>query len=449
MARNAPQLTLKATGKLNNGGLNRLKDVMELQRVLYNSTLAWLQYRPETDPGTLRDLAGKELTQLRKQEPAYSNLLRKLSDATMERAITNHLRHAAPKDSEMPAGRPRAKSPERFRTISLFSPEHDVIFKTQPIGSTQKGSRLKFRTKGLPTIRLRTTQELPTGQQPAAVHVTLKHGRVQIRLVYDQPKHPRPVPIDQVNNPLGIDLGVALTVAASNGLTYTSPNEQHLTGQLKLAQRELSKHTAAAMRLKLCGFKAVLDEDNKQVLSERGRPRRELVWLQAPTRSFLKAKQTLNRLHEKRNSLRRNFRHAITSEIVKTALDQGKDLIIVEDLFIPNLTASAGGTAANPGRNVRAKSGLNRSILQQGWAEIISMLAYKARRAGLRLTSVWPARSSQTCSRCSRVDPKSRKSQAEFECTGCGHQDNADVNASRVIAQRGLRQLREYAAAAV
>ena len=30
-----------------------------------------------------------------------------------------------------------------------------------------------------------------------------------------------------------------------------------------------------------------------------------------------------------------------------------------------------------------------------------------------------------------------------------GHQDNADVNASRVIAQRGLRQLREYAAAAV
>ena len=77
------------------------------------------------------------------------------------------------------------------------------------------------------------------------------------------------------------------------------------------------------------------------------------------------------------------------------------------------------------------------------------MLAYKARRAGLRLTSVWPARSSQTCSRCSRVDPKSRKTQAEFECTGCGHQDNADVNASTVIAQRGLRRLREYAAAAV
>ena len=367
----------------------------------------------------------------------------------MERAITNHLRHAAPKDPEMPAGRPRAKSPERFRTISLFSPDAPVLFQAQPKEGTPKGTRLKLRTKGLPAIRLRTTQELPAGQQPAAVHVTLKHGRVQIRLVYDQPKHPRLVPINQVNNPLGIDLGVALTVAASNGLTYTSPNEQHLTDQIKLVQKELSKHTAAAMRLKLCGFKAVLDEGNKQVLSKRDRPRRELVWLQAPTKSFLKAKQTLNRLHDKRNSLRRNFRHAITSEIVKTALDQGKDLIVVEDLLIPNMTASAGGTIANPGRNVRAKSGLNRSILRQGWAEIISMLAYKARRAGLRLTSVWPARSSQTCSRCSRVDPKSRKTQAEFECTGCGHQDNADVNASRIIAQRGLRKLREYAATAV
>ena len=40
MARNTPQLTLKAIGKLNKGGFNRLKDVIELQRVLYNSTLA-------------------------------------------------------------------------------------------------------------------------------------------------------------------------------------------------------------------------------------------------------------------------------------------------------------------------------------------------------------------------------------------------------------------------
>ena len=107
------------------------------------------------------------------------------------------------------------------------------------------------------------------------------------------------------------------------------------------------------------------------------------------------------------------------------------------------MTSSARGTSANPGRNVRAKSGLNRAILRQGWAEILAMLAYKARKAGIRFVSVWPARSCQTYSNCGLVDPKSRTNQNHFACTACRHQENADVNASRVIAQRGLAKLRE------
>ena len=109
------------------------------------------------------------------------------------------------------------------------------------------------------------------------------------------------------------------------------------------------------------------------------------------------------------------------------------------------MTGSAKGTSANPGRNVRAKSGLNRSILRQGWAEILTMLAYKARKAGIRFISVWPAHSSRTCSICGTVDPKSRTTQDHFACTACDHQENADINASRVIAQRGLAKLRERA----
>ena len=109
------------------------------------------------------------------------------------------------------------------------------------------------------------------------------------------------------------------------------------------------------------------------------------------------------------------------------------------------MTASARGTSVNPGRNVRAKSGLNRSILQQGWGEILTMLACKARKAGIRFISVWPARSSQTCSKCWLVDPESRRNQNRFACTACGHEENADVNASRVIAQRGLAKLGERA----
>lgn len=41
------------------------------------------------------------------------------------------------------------------------------------------------------------------------------------------------------------------------------------------------------------------------------------------------------------------------------------------------MSKSAAGTVSQPGRNVRAKSGLNRSILDQGWYEMRRQLEYK------------------------------------------------------------------------
>jgi hypothetical protein len=41
--------------------------------------------------------------------------------------------------------------------------------------------------------------------------------------------------------------------------------------------------------------------------------------------------------------------------------------VALEDLRIKNMTASARGTLEEPGRMVRQKAGLNRSILNQGW----------------------------------------------------------------------------------
>ena len=439
MARNLPQLTLKATGKLNKHSLKRLKEVLELQRSLYNSALEWLAHRPNSDFRALRDSLKKEVTSLRRDNPEYRRILLNLSDGTLQRAIVNHLRHTAPTEGTKQAGKPRRKSPERFRTLSILSPENRVIFLTKNLGKP------KLKIKGLPALRIRSSQILPTDQQPSTVHITLKRGQLHLRLVYDQTPHPTLKPKDKVQTALGLDLGVALTIAASTGETYLSPNEQHLTGQIRAAQQRLQKSIAAGIRLGHCGFKAVLDDDNKQVLSSRDKPRRELVWLQAPTKSYLKARETLTTLYERRNILRHDFRHRVTTEIVNLAKAQSKDLIAVEDLQISNMTASARGTSVNPGRNVRAKSGLNRAILQQGWSEILTMLAYKARKAGIRLISVWPARSSQTCSNCGTLDPKSRRDQAHFACTACGLEENADVNASRVIAQRGLEKLKDRA----
>ena len=437
MARNLPQLTTKATGKLNKHSLQRLKDVLELQRTLYNSSLQWLAHRPETNFRTLRDSLRKDFTSLRKDDRNYWSILLNVSDGTMQRAIVSHLRHTAPSEGTKPAGKPRRKSPERFRTLTILSPDNQVVFLTKNLGLP------KLKIKGLPAIKLRSSQDIPTDQQPSTVHITLKAGQIHLRLVYDQPPHPKLKPKDKVLGALGIDLGTAVTIATSEANTYCSPNERVLNSRTKAVQQKLQRTIAAGIRMELCGFKAVLDDHNKQILSAKGNPRRELVWLKAPSKSYLKARQLLSQLHDRRNTLRNDFRQRATTAIINLALAQGKDLIAVEDLQIPNMTASARGSEEHPNHNVRAKAGLNRSIPQQGWGEILTMLAYKARKAGIRFISVWPAHSSQTCSKCGVVDPKSRKSQAKFLCTSCGHEDNADLNASKVIAQRGLKQFKE------
>ena len=111
---------------------------------------------------------------------------------------------------------------------------------------------------------------------------------------------------------------------------------------------------------------------------------------------------------------------------------------MLEDLQVQNMTKSARGTRKQPGRNVRAKRGLNREILAGGWADLARMLAYKARR----VVRVPPQHTSQTCSRCGYAAAGNRTSQAAFKCLSCGLELNADVNVAINILRRGLSLLR-------
>jgi putative transposase len=117
--------------------------------------------------------------------------------------------------------------------------------------------------------------------------------------------------------------------------------------------------------------------------------------------------------------------------MISTDLARRFDLIRVEDLQIGTMTRSAKGTRENPGRNVRAKAGLNRGILRSGWGLLVRRLEDKAPG---RVEKVKPHHTSQRCSACGRVDRDSRESQAVFQCTACGFAGNADVNAARNIA---------------
>jgi putative transposase len=118
-------------------------------------------------------------------------------------------------------------------------------------------------------------------------------------------------------------------------------------------------------------------------------------------------------------------------EQVSTGLGRRFDVIRVEDLNIQAMTRSAKGTAGEPGKNVRAKAGLNDGIRKAGWGLLVRRLEDKAPG---RVEKVPAAYTSQCCSACGHVARENRESQAVFRCTACGYACNADVNAARNIA---------------
>lgn len=68
-------------------------------------------------------------------------------------------------------------------------------------------------------------------------------------------------------------------------------------------------------------------------------------------------------------------------------------------------------------------------------------LGYKARRKGKLVIEVPAHFTSQECAACGHIHPDNRISQSEFVCQRCKHTDNADHNAGKVIAKRGVCQL--------
>jgi putative transposase len=111
------------------------------------------------------------------------------------------------------------------------------------------------------------------------------------------------------------------------------------------------------------------------------------------------------------------------------------ELIALENLKLLAMTRAAKGTADAPGTNVRAKSGLNRALLDAGFGILETLIREKAAHAARTVVSVDPRFTSQTCAECAHVAKASREG-ARFACVRCGHEADADVNAARVILLR-------------
>jgi len=145
--------------------------------------------------------------------------------------------------------------------------------------------------------------------------------------------------------------------------------------------------------------------------------------------NWKKQKKQVDRVHSKIANIRKDFLHKLSTKI-----SDSQAVVYVEDLKVSNMSKSASGTIESPGKNVKAKSGLNRSILDQGWGMFREMLAYKLAWRGGKLVAVPPQYTSQRCPECGHVAKENRKSQSEFCCVECGHSAHADhVGAINVL----------------
>ncbi|MFL9929277.1 transposase [Paraburkholderia sp. RL18-103-BIB-C] len=152
--------------------------------------------------------------------------------------------------------------------------------------------------------------------------------------------------------------------------------------------------------------------------------------------NWKKAKARVQRIHARIADARKDFLHKASNTISKNHA-----MIAVEDLQVRNMSKSASGTVDAPGRNVRAKSGLNKSILDQGWFEFRRQLEYKTAWRGGFFVAVPAANTSRTCPCCGYISADNRRTQALFACVRCGHEANADQVGAINVLERGQRLL--------
>jgi putative transposase len=151
------------------------------------------------------------------------------------------------------------------------------------------------------------------------------------------------------------------------------------------------------------------------------------------SKNWLKAKRKISKIHSTIANIRRDYLHKTSA-----AISKNHAVIVIEDLQVRNMSKSAQGSSEKNGRNVKAKSGLNKSILDQGWFEFRRQLEYKQAWLSGQVIAVPPQYTSQRCACCGHTAKDNRLTQSKFACLACGYTANADHNAAQNILAAGL-----------
>jgi putative transposase len=206
-----------------------------------------------------------------------------------------------------------------------------------------------------------------------------------------------------VNKVVGIDLGIKSFITTSDKVEIGNP--KFLSSELKylkVLQQKLSR-------------------------AKKGSSNRQ------------KIKETIATLHKKIGNKRENFLHNESRKLVNEY-----DLICMEDLNVKGMTKSSKGTIEKPGKKVKQKSGLNRSLNDVSLGDFLSMIEYKAKFDGKHMVKIdrfYP--SSKTCNCCGTINNDLKLSDRVWTCKKCDNKINRDYNAALNIKEEGKRKFFE------
>ncbi len=411
----------------NRAGYTEIDRIMRLCGQAHNDMIRRYHYLQDkgVSPTKIRRVLNEDNTYLKNHNQEWSDLARPILTGIQFRTERAFKREEEVEE----AGAPKTKSPHQFQTLEINEPSKNHLKRRESDTKNPKG---EVHIKGLPHLWFDADDRLDFATQPRVIRIT-RQGRILTLCLVVEAK-PTPLP-PAPHTIAGIDPGVKnrLTVVNEKGEYYTIPPLDNSPTEEK--KKELQR------TIQRCQDQALHDDRAYTALhwdKKRGKYRCRFHWYGRPSKKYLDARAQLQNCERKRQVRQSQHEHRFTTEIVRN-----HQTIAIEDTKLVNITKSAKGTAKNPGKNVKAKSGLNRSIREQRLGAIRDKLEYKASWYGREFIRVPAAYTSQTCPSCKFTSPENRPSRDYFQCQSCRTNGPADAIAGTNILKNGQKALQE------
>jgi putative transposase len=259
-------------------------------------------------------------------------------------------------------------------------------------------------------MRFFNSRSIPTGFTIKAATLRKRQDgwyvsiRIEDKTIPDYVKKP----LTLVNSILGCDLGITKLV--------------HFSDRYQIDNPKFSTNKKARRTLKIRQRRV-----NRKVKGSKNRK---------------KAANKVGRFHKKITDKRTAYQWSVANTIVSRKVDA----IALEDLNISGMLRRCQvKTDEKTGRFLKngqsRKKGLNRSISDASWSDLILKIEYLAVKQGKVVIKINPKYSSQECRNCGHTD-KSNRDGEKFICTECGYHEHADIGAAKTIRDRGFKIVR-------